>query len=130
MTILSVPIVDEEIHTTCVSEKVNGMHGYVVSPNYPNNYNVNTKCGTAIQSYDLSLLQLTILDLQLEPRLRKGCYDWLIVYGKENPTLSEVYCQVDKYLPWPQRTRQAVLKFKSDSRNSFRGFLIKFEGEQ
>ena len=73
---------------------------------------------------------MTLLDLEVEARATRGCYDWLTLSDKDSAATQIDYCGTMKTISEPTVNiyEKLLVKFQPDPMNNFRGFLIKFEG--
>lgn len=109
------------------------IQGYIESPNYPGDYPVDTECKWAIMPPRGRKLLLVIPEIHL--RGEDGCGDHLSISRKsggrgsrpEKVTIESDSCQtslIPKTLT--PRTKKLIIEFKSDGRNTAKGFRIPY----
>jgi len=98
-----------------------------VSPNYPQSYDNGAHYQT---DFDAPSTNVRLLDLAMEARATKGCYDWLILSDNKNPQHTHDYCGTMENTkePLTLSISNFHVSFRVDDATPYRGFLIKFQG--
>ncbi|XP_036318853.1 cubilin homolog [Rhagoletis pomonella] len=103
--------------------------GVIASPRYPNPYPHNAECDWHIQVPKGSSIHFSIDDLEIE-ELFECHYDYLEIYNgrsTSHPLLAKL-CQLEREEPKQLFTtsNEALLRFRTDSSQRERGFLLSY----
>lgn len=106
---------------------MNAVTGAIMSPNYPEPYQVNADCYWKIAVAAGSFVQLEIVDFDLEDH-SKCRYDFLEVFeGTTHRTDGKRYCGTTYPKIIQAKSNQMTIRFRSDFSTSGRGFYVKYE---
>jgi len=106
----------------CIAPK----SGIITSENYPDNYPNNFTRNYTINAEDTVVI--TFSDFELEDY---GCsYDWVMIIDGDGSTLLPKTCGSGIPAPIMSHTSTAVVVFRSDSIDTFRGFNITWESRK
>lgn len=119
---------EDKIHTIGKETNIRDSWGYLVSPNYPRPYDNGVHYQT---DFGESSINVRLLDLAMEARATKGCYDWLVLSDSVYIQHTYDYCGSVESVkePLTLSINNFHVSFRVDSANSYRGFLIKFQAD-
>lgn len=125
--VFHLPFSEDKIHTIGKEVDIRDSWGYLVSPNYPRQYDNDVHHQTEFGESNMSI---RLLDLAMEARATKGCYDWLILSDSDNVQHVYDYCGTIESVKEPLAlyVNNFHVSFRTDGGNPYRGFLIKFKG--
>jgi len=108
--------------------KLGGSRGDITSPGYPSNYPTDRDCNFYITVRKGSKIKLKFSDLDLE-RTSNCAYDFVRIKdgGDKNSRQIGQYCGQTKPVDIVSSTNKLYIRFKSDSRNTRKGFKISWE---
>ncbi|EFN89302.1 Cubilin, partial [Harpegnathos saltator] len=106
---------------------MNAVTGDIISPNYPEPYLHNAECYWKIAVAAGSLVQITIVDLELEHNERCR-FDFIEIFeGISHRVRKGRYCGASYPKIIQSATNEMTIRFRSDFTNSARGFHLKYE---
>ncbi|XP_071112777.1 uncharacterized protein [Haliotis cracherodii] len=66
----------------CSLPQLTAQNGYISTPRYPNNYHEAQNCKTSIEVAPTQQIRLHIIDMDLEPKGKTDCADWMYFNDK------------------------------------------------
>ena len=103
---------------------------YITSPNYPENYGNNADCSWEISGAAGSIIEFTIVDINLENFFGFFCFDRLELYSHNPPQAEERIirlCVPPASSIYRTSGSKAIVKFTSDDFNTMIGFNISYK---
>ena len=89
---LSFSVAGYQIIEACQAYYIKETSGYIVSPHYPNPYEPKVKCLSEVVPKPGHSIKATLLDLEVEARATRGCYDWLTLSDNDSAATQIDYC--------------------------------------
>ena len=126
---LNVIFTDADILDVCKHPMISQPSGYIISPGYPQKYPPSANCDVEFHTTPREDTRIEILDIELESRVARGCFDWLILREANVTWMKHDYCgnaltiRESRVLDFDK----LKIHFSTDGMNNYRGFLIKFE---
>ena len=118
------------MYNACEHSLISDKWGYIVSPNYPEEYDSKLQCASTLETPPSHLTYMWVIDIEVEARRTRGCYDYLVLVDPRN-LVKHRYCGTVLTISEPLKmsTLNMTLTFKTDAAHEYRGFLIFFNSK-